>query len=179
MAPPAAPALDVPPGVIRALLQGEQLIDVRAAGAGADPAPGERVWLCPGGDADLKPAYRMARELSQPDEPPPDGHVRIEGWADIVASATVRLDAERVAALDSKTVLALDRLSERVGGGDVAVLALRVHRLDEPITAKAGLDDLPADPAASPSRPALSDVAFEAKLGGVAEAVPGGLRPVG
>ena len=177
MEPAAAPALVVPAGVIRALLQGEQLVDVRPAGDRTAPAPASRVWLCPGGDAELKPAYRMARELSTPEEAPPEGQVRIEGWADVVGTAAARLDAERVAALDSKTVLALDRLSEHVGGGEVTVLALRVHRLGEPITASADLRDLPADPAASPSEPALSDVAFDAKLQGVADAVPDGLSP--
>jgi hypothetical protein len=58
-----------------------------------------------------------------------------------------------------------------------------VHRLDEPVTvgwsdAYGGctswvtLDGLPADPAASASHPALSDVAFESKRKGVLEALP-------
>ena len=171
-------ALAVPDGVLRALLEGEVLIDVRPAGRDA-AAPSGSVWLRPGGDAPLKPAYRLARQLSTADEAPPEGTVRIEGWARVVARATTRLDADRVAALDSKTVLALDRLAEDVGGGDVDVVALRVHRLDRPLDVAADLSDLPGDPGGAGGEPALSDVAFEAKLKGVADALPGGLSPVG
>jgi len=39
------------------------------------------------------------------------------------------------------------------------------------------LHDLPDDPASVPSTPALSDVAFEARRKGTAEALPGGLTP--
>jgi hypothetical protein len=67
------------------------------------------------------------------------------------------------------------------------VLALRVHRLHEPVnvpfreayrgcTSWVPLDGLPDDPASLPSEPVLSDVAFEAKLKGAAEAV-GGFSP--
>ncbi len=92
------------------------------------------------------------------------------------ATATTRLDAERIAALDSKTVLALDRLAEQSGDGEVLVVALRVHRLAEGFDTPADLSALPSDPGESPSEPALSDVAFSAKLQGVSDALPGGLR---
>ncbi len=63
------------------------------------------------------------------------------------------------------------------------MLVLRVHRLAEPITVPwrddyggctswVDLDGLPDDPAAIPSEPALSDVAFEARLKGAVEALP-------
>ncbi len=63
------------------------------------------------------------------------------------------------------------------------MLALRVHRLLEPVTvawdaAYGGctswveLDGLPDDPASVPSEAALSDVAFEARLKGCVDALP-------
>jgi hypothetical protein len=62
-------------------------------------------------------------------------------------------------------------------------LALRVHRLHEPVTVPwreeyggctswVDLDDLPSDPRTLPSDPALSDVAFDARLKGAVEALP-------
>jgi hypothetical protein len=101
--------------------------------------------------------------------------VRIGGWAELAGRTSTRLDPERVAALESKTVLALDRLAEEVGGGDVTVLVLRVHRLFDPVTVPEDLSGLPEDPASLRSEPALSDVAFQARLQGVEAAVPGGL----
>ena len=86
-------------------------------------------------------------------------------------------DDERRAALDGKTVLALDPLA----GQEVLVLALRAHRLVEPATVPEGdLGGLAADPADGPaSEPALSEAAFQARFNGVAGALPGGLTPPG
>ena len=170
----AAPALPVPGVVVRALLTGEQVTDLRLPGAG-EPPRGRRFWLAPNGDEpDLKPAYRRARELSLPEEPPPAGQVRIEGWAELVGRATTTLDAERVAALGSKSVLDLDALAQAAGDGEVTVLALRAHRLVEPLTVPTDLSGLPA-PEAQPSEAALSDVAFDARLKGLVDALGGKL----
>ena len=68
------------------------------------------------------------------------------------------------------------------------VLALRVHRLLEPVTVPWGdgyggctswvdLDGLPDDPASLPSEPALSDVAFEAPAQGRGRRAPRAHRP--
>ncbi|MGH8972630.1 MAG: hypothetical protein ACRD0C_05440, partial [Acidimicrobiia bacterium] len=133
-------------------------------------------WLAPdGGQPELKAAYRRARELSLPEEPPPAGQVRIEGWAELVGRATTGLDGDRVAALNSKTVLDLDALAGAAAGGGVTVLALRAHRLVEPLTVPADLSGLPADPAGEKTEVVLSDVAFDARLKGLADALPGGL----
>jgi hypothetical protein len=174
----AVPALITSRDVVRALLAGEQIVDLRAPGE--VPGGHPRFWLSPaaGDGPALKPAYRLARELSVPEDEPPAGQVRIDGWAELAATATTRLDPERIAALDSKTVLALDRLADDLGGGDVAVLVLRVHRLPEPVTVPEDLSGLPDDPATRTSEPALSDVAFDARLRGVESALPGGLRKV-
>jgi hypothetical protein len=169
----AIPVLTAPTPVINALLAGEQVIDLRVQpGAGGPPEGATRFWLRADPDAPvaLKPAYRRARELSRPDEDSAPGQVRVDGWAELVGRATTRLDNGTRAALDSKTILALDSLV----GQEVIVLALRAHRLVEPATD--GLTGLPADPdQGGPSEPALSDAAFEARYKGVANALPGGL----
>ena len=176
MAPSGVPTLSLPGVVIRALLEGEQVADLRLPGTGGPPPDGPRFWLTPDGDEPaLKPAYRRARELSLPDEMPPAGEIRIEGWAELVGRATTGLDAERVAALNSKSVLDLDALAGAAGGGEVLVLALRAQRLVEPLTVPADLSGLPAEPSGEKSEMVLSDVAFEARLKGLTEALPAGL----
>ena len=178
MADAGVPTLTAPAPVIDALLAGEQVIDLRVQpDAGGPPAGATRFWLRadPAAAPELKAAYRRARELSSPDEGAPPGQVRVDGWAELVGRATTRLDDEGKAALDGKTVLALDPLV----GQDVVVLALRAHRLVDPaIVPAADLAGLAADPAdGRPSEPALSDTAFRARLNGVAGALPGGLTP--
>lgn len=179
MADAAVPTLTAPAPVIEALLAGEQVIDLRVQpGAGGPPEGVTRFWLRadPRAAPELKAAYRRARELSLPAKGTPSGQVRIEGWAELVGRASTRLDEKGKDALDGKTVLALDPLV----GQDVVVLALRAHRLVEPATVAADLGGLAADPAdGPPSEPALSDTAFQARLNGVAGALPGGLSPPG
>ena len=174
----AAPTLSVPGSVVRALLAGEQVADLRLPGTGGPPAGRRRFWLAPNGDdPDLKAAYRRARELSLPEEPPPAGEVRIEGWAELVGTASTGLDPDRVAALNSKTVLDLDALTRDAAGGEVTVLALRAHRLVDPLTVPVELSGLPPEPGGEPSEVVLSDVAFEARLKGLVDALPKGLSP--
>ncbi len=164
--------------MVRALLEGEQVADLRLPAAVGPTPTNRRFWLAPSGDEPaLKAAYRRARELSLPDEPPPAGQVRIEGWAELVGRATTGLDAERVAALNSKTVLDLDSLARAAGGDEVTVLALRAHRLVEPLTVPTDLSGLPAEPSGEDSDVVLSDIAFEARLKGLADALPSGLSP--
>jgi hypothetical protein len=164
--------------VIRALLEGEQVADLRLPAAGGPPTDLRRFWLTPNGEEPaLKPAYRRARELSLPEEPPPAGQVRIDGWAELVGRATTGLDPERVAALNSKSVLDLESLARAAGGDEVVVLALRAHRLVEPLTVPADLSGLPPDPSGEKSDVVLSDVAFEARRKGLADALPAGLSP--
>lgn len=172
----AVPALTVPAAVIDALLEGEQIVDLRLEPPAGGP-PGGRLWLRPdaGAIAPLKPAYRRARELSTHDDRPGPDRVRIDGWAEVTGSAATVLDDKAREVLDGKTILDLDALA----GREVRVLVLRAHRLVEPLTAAPDdLAGLPADPAAGPpSEPALSDTAFEARYNGLAHALPGGLTP--
>lgn len=176
----AVPTLTAPTAVINALLEGEQIVDLRLERSADRPPEGaRRVWLRPdpGAASALKPAYRRAWELSTHDDEAGPGQVRIDGWAELAGGAATVLDEKAREALNGKTILDLDALA----GAEVRVLALRVHRLVEPLTVPAGdLAGLPADPAAGPpSEPALSDTAFQARYNGLANALPGGLTPPG
>jgi hypothetical protein len=173
----AVPTLNLPERVIQALLAGEQVIDLRRQpDEGGPPTGATRFWLRadPAADPELKPAYQRARELSSPGHGPDPGQVRIDGWAELAGVGAAVVDDQSKEALNGKTILALDPLV----GQQVLVLALRAHRLVEPVTVPEGdLGQLPADPAEGPpSEPALSEMAFRARYGGLLDALPGGLK---
>lgn len=177
--------------IVRALLEGEQILDVRKGGLREDgrhfAVRGPRVWLYPTAEHQrpelLKPAYRHTIELS-PGSPVGEP-IRIDGWADIVGVVTLT-DPDQLAALDSKLIWTLDYADSRLNWkkrDPLWVLAMRVHRLVEPLTVPwrdeyggctswVELAGLPDDPAALPSEPALSDVAFEGRLKGMRDALP-------
>jgi hypothetical protein len=185
MASAGAPALLVPEPVVKALVEGEQVVDLRPGRPDRLAGAHTHFWLCPTplDAAALKPAYRLARQLEQA-----GGEGLIVGaWAELVGLGSLT-DRSKLADFDSKSVIALSQLESWMEGGGLTVLGLRVHRLVEPVElpgpAPSGDGDwtrlagLPAEPAAAKSEPALSDVAFRAKLGGVAELLPGGLTPL-
>src|SRR5262249_41198960 len=138
-----------------------------------------RVWLYPTAEHQkpelLKPAYRRWVDDAQPGVGAP---VRIEGWADVVGVAELT-EPDDLARLDGKFVWPPDDAAGRLKWkrrAPLLVLALRAHRLLEPVTVPwddryggctswVTLDGLPDDPASLPSEPALSDGAFEARLG--------------
>jgi hypothetical protein len=174
-------ALDVPAFkewavVVRALLEGEQVLDIRKGGLREHQDP-ELV----------KAAYRRWVSTTRA-EAPPDRAIRIEGWADIVGVATVT-EPEVLGALDGKVVWSREYVETRFrwkSRDPLHVLALRVHRLAEPIvvpyrdeyggcTSWVDIAGLP-DPATVASTPALSDVVFEARVNGASEVV-GGFDP--
>lgn len=161
---------------MQALLAGEQIIDLRPADGVGPPAGATRFWLRgdPGAEPQLKPAYQRARELSLPGEDAGTDRVRIDGWAELKGSATTVVDDQMKEALNGKTILDLGSLA----GQQVLVLALRAHRLVEPVTVADDVNSLPADPAEGPpAEPALSEMAFRARYGGLLDALPGGLKP--
>jgi hypothetical protein len=187
----ATPALKEWAAIVHALLEGEQIVDVRKGGLREDgrhfAVPARRCWLSPTAEHQkaelLKPAYAHWVDLA--DASPVGQPITVHGWADIVDIATIT-EPEHVDAIDSKLVWARDYVESRFSWkarDPLWVLVLRVHRLAEPLTV--AWDDeyggctswvtyagLPADPAALPSEPALSDVAFEAKHKGIREALP-------
>jgi len=200
VAPVTATTLPVPAFkewavVVRALLEGEQILDVRKGGLREEgrhfSVQSERIWLYPTvehQEAELvKPAYRRWIDLTEA-EAPADRAIRVEGWADIVGVATVT-EPEMLDALDGKVVWSRAYVETRYrwkARDPLHVLALRVHRLAEPLTVPyreeyggctswVDLDGL-GDPESMASTPALSDVAFDARLKGAAEAL-GGFAP--
>ena len=174
---------------------GEQIIDIRKGGlreVGRHFAiQSTRLWLYPTVEhqqpALLKPAYQRWVASTEA-AAPPERAIRVEGWADVVGVATVS-EPEVLDALDGKVVWSREYVDTRFrwkARDPLHVLALRVHRLDQPITVPfrdeyggctswVELDTLP-DPDQVASSPALSDEAFAARLEGCATAIPGGWR---
>ena len=180
--------------IVHALVEGEQVLDVRKGGLREDGRhfglQATRLWLYPTAEHQqpqlLKPAYRHLIELASAS--PVGEPIRIDSWADIVGLATLTTPDE-LAALDSKLIWTFDYAESRLRWkkrDPLWVLALRVYRLHEPVivpwraeyggcTSWVDLQGLPDDPAALPSEPALSDVAFKSRLKSVVGALPGGL----
>ncbi|MGQ0805379.1 MAG: DUF1802 family protein [Actinomycetota bacterium] len=184
--------------IVRALLEGEQILDVRKGGLHEDgrhfDVQAPRCWLYPTAEHQrpelLKPAYRHTIDLSpgsKVGEP-----IRIDGWADIVGVARLT-EPDDLGKLDSKLIWSHDYAESRLKWkrrDPLWVLALRAYRLADPVevpwqeqyggcTSWVDLEGLPDDPTTRSSEPALSDVAFEAKLKGVVAELPGGLADPG
>jgi hypothetical protein len=187
--------------IVHALLEGEQIVDVRKGGLREDVPTGEaqtgkrrhfdlparRFWLYPTAEHQrgelLKQAYRHWTDLAS--AAPVGEAITISGWADITDVARVT-EPEHLAALDSKLIWTDEYAQSRMKWkrrDPLWVLVLRAHRLRTPIivrwddayggcTSWVTLAGLPADPAAVPSEPVLSDVAFDAKRKGVRDALP-------
>jgi hypothetical protein len=185
------PALKEWAVVVHALLEGEQILDVRKGGLREDgrhfALQSNRLWLYPTAEHQkgelLKDPYRHWLDLASAasvGEP-----IRIDGWAQVVRVATIT-EQEQLEAIESKLIWTAAYAESRFSWKSrdpLWVLALRVHRLAEPITVPwhddyggctswVDLDGLPSDPTAIPSEPALSDVAFAARLKGAVEALP-------
>ncbi len=179
--------------IVHALLEGEQIVDVRKGGLHEDgrhfAVASPRLWLYPTAEHQraelLKPAYRRYLELATAS--PVGEPVHLDGWADVVATATIT-DPDELEQLGSKLVWSSEYAASRLRWkrrDPLWVLALRVHRLVEPVvvpwdaryggcTSWIEVDGLPDDPASLPSEPVLSDVAFAARLEGVAGALHDG-----
>lgn len=184
--------------MVQALLEGEQILDVRKGGIREDgrhfSVQSSRLWLYPTLEHQrpelLKPAYaRWITPVTDSRSGPPSqgSDFVISGWADVVGAATTS-EPEVLDALDGKVIWSREYVETRFKWkkrDPLWILALRVHRLHQPIavpyreayggcTSWVDLDGLPDDPASLPSEPVLSDVAFAAKLKGAADAIPGG-----
>jgi hypothetical protein len=169
--------------IVRALLAGEQILDVRKGGLREDgrhfAVQAAACWLYPTVEHQqeelLKPAYRRWIQVTEAAAPPPD-QVRIDGWAEIVAATTVT-DPDELAQLDSKLIWTLDYASSRLSWkkrDPLWVLALRAYRLEDPLvvpfepeykgcTSWVDVHGLPDDPASLADEPALSDESFAAR----------------
>ena len=182
--------------IVHALLEGEQILDVRKGGIREDgrhfTLQSTRLWLYPTAEHQkpelLKEPYRHWIDLAQ--AAPVGEAITIEGWADVVRVATIT-EAEELAGIESKLIWTADYAESRLGWkrrDPLWVLALRVHRLLEPVTIPwvdgyggctswVDLAGLPDDPSTLASAPALSDVAFGARLKGAVEALPALVEP--
>ncbi len=170
--------------MVRAVLAGEQILDVRKGGLREEGRHfglhGDCFWLYPTYEHQrvelVKPAYRRWVTESDPGAST-DGHVRLDGWAEVVGVVTVT-EPEELARLGSKLIWTDDYAASRLQWkrrDPLWLLALRAYRVDEPIRAPwrdryAGcaswvdLDEVP-DPRTVASAPALSDESFTARLG--------------
>jgi hypothetical protein len=182
--------------IVHALLEGEQIVDVRKGGLREEGRHfglrASRFWLYPTAEhqrADLlKEPYRHWIDLAP--AAPVGEAVHIDGWADVEHAAEVTEPAQ-LDALASKLIWTPDYAQARLSWkarDPLWVLVLRAHRLLEPVTVPwqdayggctswVDLDGLPDDPASLPSEPALTDVAYEGRAKGVLEALPA-LAPV-
>ena len=172
--------------IVHALLEGEQILDVRKGGLYEDGrrfgVKSQRVWLYPTAEHQqpelLKPAYRSTIKVAT--AAPVGEPIRFDGWADIVGAATIT-EHEQLDALDSKLIWTQEYAESRLHWKKrqpLWVLAMRVHRLVEPVevpwrdeyggcTSWVDLVDTLPDPDELESEPALSDTAFAARLKGV------------
>jgi hypothetical protein len=177
--------------IVHALLEGEQIVDLRKGGLREDGrhfgVRSSRLWLYPTAEHQrgelLKDAYRHWTDLATAS--PVGGAITLPGWAEVVDVATIT-EPEQLDELDGKTIWSREYAASRLKWkkrDPLFVLVLRAHRLREPVTVQwrdeyggctswVPLADLPADPAELPSEPALSDVAFEARRKGVLAALP-------
>ncbi len=191
-----APAYKEWAAVVQALLEGEQILDIRKGGIREDgrhfAVQSTRLWLYPTLEHQRPELLKTAYARWVDGEPPAagPGDFEIAGWADVVGVATTS-DPDVLDALDGKVIWSKEYVETRFKWkrrDPLWILALRVHRLAEPIavpyrdeyggcTSWVELDGLPDDPASLPSELVLSDGAFEAKLKGAAEAIPGGFEP--
>ena len=186
-----APALKEWAAIVHALLEGEQIVDVRKGGLHEDgrhfDLPARRFYLSPTAEHQkpelLKPAYAHWVQLA--DACTVGRPITLRGWADVTDVATIT-EPEHLDALDSKLIWARDYVESRFNWkrrDPLWVLVLRVHRLATPITVPwhdeyggctswVDYAGAPPDPVTLPSEVVLSDIAFEAKHKGIRDALP-------
>jgi len=184
------PALKEWAVICHALLEGEQCIDLRKGGLREDGrhfgVESTTAWLYPTVEHQraelLRPAYRHWIDLAAGS--PVGGPITVAGWIDVVETATITA-ADQLDPLLSKVIWTSDYAESRLqwkARDPLTVLVCRAYRLDDPITvdwsdAYGGctswvpLEGLPDDPHALPSEPALTDVAFGARLKGIRESL--------
>jgi hypothetical protein len=191
----SAPAYKEWAVIVRALLAGEQILDVRKGGIRETDRhfrlEATRFWLYPTTEHQrrelLKPAYR--RWIDECDAAVPGQTIRLSGWAEVVRVATIT-EPEQLDALASRLIWSSEYAESRLKWkrrDPLWVLALRAHRLVEPLdvawreeyrgcTSWVPLVDLPVDPASLPSTPALTDATFGSRLELVEQELPGVFR---
>ena len=192
-----APALKEWAVVVHALLEGEQILDVRKGGLHEDgrhfAVQSNRLWLYPTAEHQkgelLKEPYRHWIDLASAS--PVGEPIRLDGWADVVRVATIT-EPEQLDAIASKLIwtdeyaavtVQLEEARPSLGAraaraparradhGALARGVRRLHVVGRPRRA------CPPTPRRCASEPALSDVAFDARLKGAVEALPALAEP--
>jgi hypothetical protein len=185
-----APALKEWAVICHALLAGEQIIDLRKGGLREDgkhfDVAARKAWLYPTAvhqQADLlKPAYRHWIDIAP--AAPVGEPIVVNGWVEIVESVTIT-EPGALDAIAGNVIWTADYAASRLqwkARDPLWVLILRAHRLLEPLTVAwaesyggctswVTLVGLPADPASLPSEPALGEPAWQARLGGIRNAL--------
>jgi hypothetical protein len=185
-----APALKEWAVICHALLEGEQIIDLRKGGLHEDGrhfgVASNTAWLYPTVEHQraelLRPAYRHWMDLAA--GAPVGGPITLHGWVDIVETAVVSEDAQ-LEPLLGKVIWTGDYAASRLkwkSRDPLTVLVCRAYRLDEPITVEwsddyggctswVNLAGVPDNPHTLASEPALTDTAFAARLKGAREAL--------
>jgi hypothetical protein len=183
VAPMTVPAFKEWAVIVRALLEGEQILDVRKGGLREDGrrfgVRADRCWLYPTYEHQkpelLKPAYR--RWVSDTEHTSEAATVQISGWADVAGVITIT-DPDELARLDSKLIWTHEYAASRLGWKarqPLWVLALRAYQLEAPCTVAyrdeyggctswVEMDGLPDDPTTLAAEPALTDETFAARL---------------
>jgi len=169
--------------IVRALLEGEQILDVRKGGLHEDGrrfgVRADRCWLYPTYEHQkpelLKPAYR--RWVSDTETASESGTVQISGWADVAGVITIT-DPDELAVLGSKLIWTEEYAASRLGWKarqPLWVLALRTYQLETPCTVPyrdeyggctswVDVDGLPENPTELPAQPSLTDESFQSRL---------------
>jgi hypothetical protein len=183
VAPMTVPAFKEWAVIVRALLEGEQILDVRKGGLREDGRQfgvrSDRCWLYPTYEHQkpelLKPAYQ--RWVSETEAQAESGRVQISGWADVTGVITIT-DPDELARLDSKLIWTQEYAASRLGWKarqPLWVLALRTYQLETPVmvpyleeyggcTSWVEVNGLPESPTELPAQPALTDDSFHSRL---------------
>ncbi len=189
----ANPALKEWAVVNRVLRHGRQIIDLRKGGIREEghrfQVRALRFWLYDSFEhqrAELvRPEFAADLDASTAAQSPA-GVLRFEAWAEIVATAALTEPAQ-VAALEAEHIWTPDYAVQRFRWRPKApllVLVLRVHLLAEPLevpvrpayascTSWVPMLDLPPDPSALPSTPALEGSEFAKSVDRLHAALPG------
>ena len=184
------PALKEWAVICHALLEGEQIIDLRKGGLREDGrhfgVATQRAWLYPTAEhqrAELvKPAYQHWLDLAP--NSPVGTAITVRGWVEIVETHTVT-DSAVLAALTSRVIWSDAYAASRLQWKQrdpLWVLVMRAYQLAAPITVDwsdhyggctswVDLEGLPEDPTSLAHAPSLSDEVFTARRNGVREAL--------
>ena len=190
-----APAFKEWAVIVHALLEGEQILDVRKGGIREDgrhfSLQSTRLWLYPTAEHQkpelLKEPYRHWIDLAH--AAPVGEPITIEGWADVVRAATVT-EPDELAAIESKLIWTADYAESRLGWkratrsgcwrcgctGCSSRSPSRGPRRTAAARRGSSSPGSPTIPRRSRASP-LSDVAFEARLKGSVEALPSLVEP--